>query len=84
MPVVDLNEVIQKHRSTVVMCDVEGAEKVVIPKADLTDVRALILELQHKLLSREAVKSIFDNCVAHNLYLCVEYSSEQVITFEPV
>ncbi len=84
VPVEDLNTVIKKFDPTIVMCDVEGAEELVIPQADLENVRALVLEFHPKLLSRTAVKSIFDSCAKHGLYPCIEHSSQQVIAFERV
>ncbi|MEL6550571.1 MAG: FkbM family methyltransferase [Pseudomonadota bacterium] len=84
VPVLDLNTVIGEFDPTVVMCDIEGAEEIVIPKADLSRVRALILELHPKLLSRASIKAIFDACSAHGLYLRVENSSKDVVAFERV
>ncbi|MEL6914874.1 MAG: FkbM family methyltransferase [Pseudomonadota bacterium] len=84
VPVLDLNAVIGEFDPTAIMCDIEGAEGIVIPKADLSRVRALILELHPKVLSRPSIKAIFDACSAHGLYPRVEHSSKQVVAFERV
>jgi FkbM family methyltransferase len=84
VPVEDLNAVIADFQPTVIMCDIEGAEEMVLPAADLSGVRALILELHPKVMSRAGVKAIFDTCASFGLYPRVEYSAQQVVAFEKV
>ena len=84
IPVQDLNHVIADFRPTMMVCDIEGAEEFIFPSAELGTLRALVLEMHPKVLSREGVKGIFDACARHGLYPRIEYSSEQVVAFERV
>jgi FkbM family methyltransferase len=84
IPVVDINKVIGQFDPTVLVCDIEGAEEVVIPNSELSGIRALVLELHPHMMSRKAIKNIYDACLAAGLYPRVELSSEQVVAFERI
>ena len=84
IPVIDINQVIKEFQPTVLVCDIEGAEEVVIPGCDLSALRALVLELHPRVMSREGMKNIYDACLAVGLYPRVELSSEQVVAFEKI
>lgn len=84
VPVHDLNAVIDDFGPTVLICDIEGAEEVVIPKCNLSTLRALVLELHPKVVSRNGIKQIFDACIAAGLYPRVELSTEQVVAFDRI
>jgi FkbM family methyltransferase len=84
VPVLDINTQIHDFQPTVLICDIEGAEDIVIPGCDLSAIRALVLELHPKVVSRQGIKDIFDACMAAQLYPRVELSSETVIAFERI
>ncbi len=84
VPVLDINTEIHRFQPTVLICDIEGAEDIVIPGCDLSGIRALVLELHPKVVSRQGIKAIFDACAAAQLYPRVELSSQQVIAFEKI
>ncbi|MEO0402607.1 MAG: FkbM family methyltransferase [Pseudomonadota bacterium] len=84
IPVVDMNTLVDDFQPTVLVCDIEGAEEIVIPKANLSTLRALVLEVHPKVMSRAGMKSIFDACLGAGLYPRVELSTEQVVAFERV
>lgn len=84
VPVLDLNSVIKKFQPTVLVCDIEGAEEVVIPQSDLSTLRAVVLELHPRIVSRTGVKKIYDSLISAGLYPRIELSTEQVVAFEKV
>lgn len=84
IPVLDINAVVQEFKPTVLVCDIEGAEEVVIPNCDLSTLRALVLELHPAVMSRMGMKRIFDACLGAGLYPRIELSSEQVVAFEKI
>jgi FkbM family methyltransferase len=84
IPVVDLNAVVKEFQPTMLVCDIEGAEEIVIPNADLSTLRALVLEVHPKVMSRAGMKAIFDACLGAGLYPRVELSTEQVVAFERI
>ncbi len=55
-----------------------------IPNADLSTLRALVLEVHPSMMSRKGMKDIFDACLDAGLYPRVELSSEQVVAFERI
>jgi len=81
---IEINKVIKEFQPTILVCDIEGAEEVVIPDCDLSGLRALVLEMHPDVMSRVGMKKIFDACLAVDLYPRVEFSSEQVIAFEKI
>ena len=84
IPVVDLNEVVAEFKPTVLVCDIEGAEEIVIPNADLSTLRAIVLEVHPSMMSRAGMKAVFDACLGAGLYPRVELSTEQVVAFERI
>ena len=84
VPVIDFNRVVAEFEPSVLICDIEGAEEIVLPTADLSSLRALVLELHPKVMSRQGMKNVFDSCLGAGLYPRIELSSEQVVAFEKI
>lgn len=84
VPVQDFRAVLNKIRPDVFVCDIEGGEEEVFVEADLNGIRAVVLELHPEIVSRAAIKMIFDVCARAGLYPRIEYSSERVVAFEKV
>jgi FkbM family methyltransferase len=55
---VAINDAIVRHRPTAIVMDVEGAEEEILPVADLSGVRALILELHPHIIGEERVAEL--------------------------
>ena len=55
---VAINDAIAAHRPTAVVMDVEGAEEEILPVADLSGVRVLILELHPHIIGEEKVNGL--------------------------
>lgn len=84
VPVIDLNAVVRDFKPTLMICDIEGAEEVVIPGCDLSTLRGIVIELHPRVMSRVGVKHIYDALISAGLYPNIELSSEQVIAFERI
>ena len=64
-----VNELIERHCPTVTVMDVEGGESVLIPVADLSQVRALIVEMHPHVVGAECVDGLLRNIEARGLIL---------------
>ncbi|WP_065331649.1 FkbM family methyltransferase [Tritonibacter mobilis] len=84
VPVIDLNAVIKDFKPTLMICDIEGAEEIVIPGCDLSTLRGVVMELHPRVMSRAGVKHIYDALISAGLYPNVELSCEQVVAFERI
>ena len=84
VPVQDFRAVLNKIRPDVFVCDIEGGEEELFVGVDLTGIRAVVLELHPEIVSRPAIKMIFDVCAHAGLYPRIEYSSERVVAFKKV
>lgn len=84
VPCRDVNAVLAEFRPDVLICDIEGGEELLFDGIDLTGVRAFVIELHPHVISRVAVRRIFDTCAQAGLYPRVELSSGTVVAFERV
>lgn len=84
IPVKDFRKILREFGPDVLICDIEGGEEELFNDIDLTGLRAIILEVHPHMISRGAIKRIYDLCARADLYPCVEYSSGQVIAFSRV
>lgn len=81
VPVLDFNKVVSQFSPSILVCDIEGAEADIFTGADLSSFRAIVLEIHPHMISRQAVKRIYDNCIAAGLYPAHEYASGLVVAF---
>ena len=84
VPVRDFRKVLEEFAPNILVCDIEGAEAELFQDVDLSGLRALVIELHPRLISRQATKKIYDLCMQAGLYPRVELSSHQVVAFEQV
>lgn len=84
VPVLDFNAVVSRFSPSVLVCDIEGAEADIFSGANLSGFRAIILEMHPHLISRQAVKQIYDSCSAAKLYPVQEFSDALVVAFERI
>jgi len=84
VPVEDINAVLGHFRPDVLLCDIEGAEQEVFDGVKLDGIRAMVIELHPALISRAAVRQIFDSCAAASLYPRVDLCRGTVVAFERV
>lgn len=85
VPTRDLNAVLKELSPDIFICDIEGAEEFLFSNGlSLTGLRALIIELHPEIISRGAIKNIYDICGAAGLYPVMDLCDKQVIAFEHV
>jgi FkbM family methyltransferase len=82
VPCRDINEVLAEFRPDVFVCDIEGGEELLFDGVRLDGIRAVVIELHPTVISRAAVKRVYDTCAAANLYARPELSSANVVAFE--
>ncbi len=81
---------IQKHaiapilddlKPDVLVCDIEGAEAMLLPAADWTGIRVAIIELHPQWIGQEGVQKVFDAMHKAGLTYFPKASEAKVVTF---
>ncbi|WP_322867192.1 FkbM family methyltransferase [Aquicoccus sp. G2-2] len=80
----DFRKVLSEFRPDILACDIEGGEEELFTGVTLQGLRSLIIEFHPKLISRSAVKRIYDLCADAGLYPRIELSSLQVVAFDKI
>lgn len=60
VPARSLNAILKQRDATVLICDIEGGEASLFPKLDISEIRALIIEVHPALLTSSEMRTIFD------------------------
>ena len=76
-----INTVIRELQPTVLICDIEGAEAQLLPKADLSCFRLAIVELHPQWIGQEGVQAVFDTMHTAGLTYFPWRSNKKVVTF---
>lgn len=82
VPAVKIGELMQEHKPSVVIMDIEGGEQGLFETPWPDHVRLLIIELHPKLYSDQVIKQIFDQMSATGLTYCPVGSNGQVVVFK--
>lgn len=80
----DFRRVLADFQPDILVCDIEGGEEELFKGVALKGLRALIIELHPKIISREATRRIYDLCAEAGLYPRIELSAQQVVAFERI
>lgn len=79
----DIAALIEETRPTVIVCDIEGGERGLFAGADLSGVRALIVEIHPKVYGALGVKQLFDDLSAQGFGYAPKASrGGSVVTFQ--
>lgn len=84
VPCSDFNVAVAEFRPDIFVCDIEGGEELLFKDVRLEGIRAVIIELHPAVISREAIKRVYDTCAAAGLYARPELSSANVVAFERI
>lgn len=84
VPAVRIGELMQDHKPTVVIMDIEGGEQGLFDAVWPAHVRLLVIELHPRLYCDQVIKQIFDQMSASGLTYCPVASSGQVVVFKRV
>jgi hypothetical protein len=68
-------------RPDVLICDIEGAEEMVLPLLDLSGLRAAIVELHPQYIGLRGVQKVFDAMNGGGLVYNPRRSNAKVVTF---
>jgi FkbM family methyltransferase len=82
VPVLDINTELRRIRPTYFICDIEGAESAILPHADLSSVRAVVIELHPQFVGQSGVQAVFDVMNAHGLTYFPRASNGKVVLFK--
>ncbi len=77
----DINVALKDIAPTVLICDIEGAEAELLARADLSGLRAAIVELHPQWIGQAGVQAVFDTMHRAGLTYFPKRSNAKVVTF---
>ena len=81
VPTLDVNAVIKELQPSVLICDIEGAEADLLPKMDLTGLRAVVIETHPQWIGKEGMQKVFRCLDAAGLVFFPRWSQGKVAVF---
>lgn len=81
VPVEDINAALSDIAPSILICDIEGAEADLLPRADLSGLRAAIVELHPQWIGQSGVQAVFDSMHRAGLTYFPKRSNAKVVTF---
>ncbi|MDE4133620.1 FkbM family methyltransferase [Phaeobacter sp. QD34_3] len=81
VPMRDMNQVMADLKPTVLICDIEGAEVDVLPKLDLSSLRAVLIETHPQWIGKEGIRKVFHCLDAAGLVFFPRWSHGKVAVF---
>ena len=77
-----ISEVIETLQPSFLVCDIEGAETTLLPNADLSCLRAAVVELHPQWTGQDGVQAVFDAFHKAGLTYFARTSHGKVVTFK--
>ncbi|WP_456387758.1 FkbM family methyltransferase [Profundibacter sp.] len=84
VPTVKFSELMQEHRPTAVVMDIEGGEQGLFEAPWPDHIRLLLIELHPTLYPDHCIKQIFDTMSASGLTYCPRGSRDTIVVFKRV
>lgn len=84
VPAVKIGELMQEHKPSVVIMDIEGGEQGLFDAPWPAHVRLLVIELHPQLYPDTVIQQIFDMMSKSNMTYCPVGSSGQVVVFKRI
>jgi len=81
VPVENINTALKSIAPTALICDIEGAEAVLLPVADLSCLRLAIVELHPQWIGQSGVQAVFDSMHRAGLTYFPKRSNAKVVAF---
>ena len=81
VPTRDVNAVIKELQPSVLICDIEGAEADLLPKMDLTGLRAVVIETHPQWIGKAGMQKVFRCLDAAGLVFFPRWSHGKVAVF---
>lgn len=82
VPQKPFSEVVNTLQPTFLVCDIEGAERMLLPTADLSCLRAAVVELHPQWIGQDGVQEVFDAFNKAGLTYFARSSHGKVVTFK--
>ncbi|MHA6323488.1 FkbM family methyltransferase [Roseivivax sp. CAU 1753] len=82
VPQMDINAVTERLKPTFLVCDIEGAEAALLPAADLSHLRAAVVELHPQWIGQDGVQAVFDAFHKAGLTYFPKVSQAKVVCFK--
>jgi len=82
--VYSFNEMIERVKPTLIICDIEGGETALFKNANLTGVEKVLIELHQWVVGRRNIKNIFDYFSARDFHYDQRHSNGAVVLFSHV
>jgi FkbM family methyltransferase len=82
VPTANLDALLREEAIDLVVCDVEGAETVIFPGADLTGVDRIFLELHDHVTGLSGVRDLFASLAGHGFVYDPRHSQGSVVLFQ--
>jgi FkbM family methyltransferase len=84
VPVVDFDEMLGRHRPSMLIVDIEGGEETLFRDVPLTGVRKIYIELHQAVLGRVGMKRMFDFFSSRDFHYDQWHSAHGVVLFSHV
>ncbi|WP_226892671.1 FkbM family methyltransferase [Phycobacter azelaicus] len=81
VPTLDMNRVMSELKPSVLICDIEGAEVDVLPKMDLSSLRAVLIETHPQWIGKDGIRRVFNCLDAAGLVFFPRWSHGKVAVF---
>ncbi|MEX5597016.1 FkbM family methyltransferase [Pseudophaeobacter sp. C1-32P7] len=81
VPMRDMNRVMAELKPSVLICDIEGAEAELLPKMDLSSLRAVLIETHPQWIGKAGIRKVFQCLDAAGLVFFPRWSHGKVAVF---
>jgi FkbM family methyltransferase len=82
VPLLCLEDEIQRHRANVLVCDIEGGEAALLLDADLANIRMIILETHYPAVGRQKIDGMVRYLIAEGFNINLDYSSGHILLLD--
>jgi FkbM family methyltransferase len=84
VPAIPFTEILERHRPTFLVCDIEGGEIDLFASVPLTGIKKVLLELHQKVIGRAGMKRVFDFFSQRDFHYDQTCSEGSVVLFSHV
>lgn len=81
VPTACLEDVIEAHKATMLVVDIEGAEVALFEKLDLTGITKIVMEIHYKTAGRQATNAMIRQIADQGFFLDYELITDGVLCF---
>lgn len=82
IPVLNINTLFKKIKPTILVCDIEGAEVDLLPVTDMSELKAVVVELHPQFVGQAGIQKVFDAMAKAGLTYFPRASNGKVVLFK--